>query len=178
MNTLDIVILIPIAFAAVRGFMKGFINEITGLVALVIGVVAAFKLMHIVGEFIHTELGVNSKLIPFFGFLVVFVALVYGINLLGNILDKALKKAALGIFNRLAGAFFGILKASFAVSMGIFLLNKISFISIASAKDSILYDFMANLAPKFLAAIGILLPYAQDLIKDISSFFDRLGQPK
>src|SRR5690625_7700146 len=57
MNILDLLILLPIAFFAYRGFKNGLIREVLGIVGIVLGVFLAFRYMDEAGAYIQ----------PFFG---------------------------------------------------------------------------------------------------------------
>jgi membrane protein required for colicin V production len=71
--------------------------------------------------------------------------------LLSRALDKLVKAAALGIFNRLAGLLFGMLKTAFFISIILVILNGINsrlpFIPEEHKENSLLYQPLSRLAP-------------------------------
>ncbi|HET7361292.1 MAG TPA: CvpA family protein, partial [Salinimicrobium sp.] len=80
---------------------------------------------------------------------------VIAIVLLGRMLTKLLNLLALGIVNRLAGAFFGLLKMAFFASLFFMFLNQSKIYSIEkeSRERSILYSPVEDLAPLILPSI-------------------------
>ena len=52
MNILDIILLIPIAWFAYRGFTRGFIIELVSLIALVAGIFLAIHFSWFAAEFL------------------------------------------------------------------------------------------------------------------------------
>jgi len=110
MNMFDIVILILVAYGLINGFIKGFIVEVSGIIALGVGITGAFKFSEILGNYLIIYIDWEPKIIQIVSFILLFIGIVYIISLLAKMLTKALKLILLGGINRLLGALFGILK--------------------------------------------------------------------
>ena len=110
MNMFDIVILILVAYGLISGFIKGFIVEVSGIIALGVGITGAFKFYEILGNYLIIYIDWEPKIIQIVSFILLFIGIVYIISLLAKMLTKALKLILLGGINRLLGALFGILK--------------------------------------------------------------------
>jgi membrane protein required for colicin V production len=162
------------AWGIIIGWRKGLLVEAATLVALLIGVTGAFKLTNAATELLATTFHIQSKFLPMFAFLSVFVGLVLGIHFLAKTIEKLLKKIKLGFLNNLAGAAFGFLKAAFMSSIIVWLLSKVHFISPETAAQSISYDFLMAFAPKMLHYAGVVLPYAQGLFGQMTQLFDSM----
>ena len=110
MNVFDIIVLICLSYGLIRGLIKGFVLEIAGVVALIIGVLGAFKFTSSLAIFIDSYIDLDPKIIQGVSFLLLFIAIVYGISLLAKMLTKTLQIIALGFLNRLVGGVFGLIK--------------------------------------------------------------------
>ena len=123
MESLDIVISILLLLIAVRGFIKGFVRELSSLVALVAGIYAAFFFSDIMAEFIQTMFNLHSKYLHLIAFAVTLILIMVLIAFVGKMLHKVVESLSLGLLNRIAGAVFGILKGILLLSLLIMLLN-------------------------------------------------------
>ena len=108
MNMFDVVVLILVAYGLISGFKKGFIVEVSGMIALGVGIIGAFKFSEILGNYLVIYIDWEPKIIQIVSFVLLFIVIVYVISLLAKMLTKAL--ILLGGINRLLGALFGILK--------------------------------------------------------------------
>jgi membrane protein required for colicin V production len=110
MNMFDVVVLILVTYGLISGFKKGFIIEVSGMIALGLGITGAFKFSEILGKYLVNYIDWQPKIIQLVSFILLFIGIVYIISLLAKMLTKALKLILLGGINRLLGALFGILK--------------------------------------------------------------------
>src|ERR1700704_2351767 len=110
MNTFDIIIIILLLVGAVRGFMKGFVFEIATLGSLFLGMFAAFKLAYLAQPALRKIGNIDPHLLAVLSFVLMFLAVVIGIYFLAKLFTSLIDKAGLGVFNKLMGSVFGILK--------------------------------------------------------------------
>lgn len=155
MNAIDIILSIILLFGLVRGFFKGFLVELAGLVALILGIYGAVHFSGITLNFLEGFLSWEERYLVLLAFALTFFLIVIAIVLLGRILTKLLNLLALGIVNRLAGAFFGLLKMAFFASLFFMFLNQSEIYSIEkeSRENSILYSPVEDMAPLILPSI-------------------------
>ena len=104
MNMFDVVVLILVAYGLISGFKKGFIVEVSGMIALGVGIIGAFKFSEILGNYLVIYIDWEPKIIQIVSFVLLFIVIVYVISLLAKMLTKALKLILLGGINRLLGA--------------------------------------------------------------------------
>ena len=128
MNYIDIAIVGLVIFGAVKGFSKGFIIEAASLIALILGLIGALLFSSTVGTLLESFIDVDR--IPPSGvlFILTFIAIIIGINLLAKFLTRVLKMAALGGLNRLLGAVFGGLKFILILSAITLILDQFEFL--------------------------------------------------
>ena len=128
MNYIDIAIVGLVIFGAVKGFSKGFIIEAASLIALILGLIGALLFSSTVGTLLESF--IDADRIPPSGvlFILTFIAIIIGINLLAKFMTRVLKMAALGGLNRLLGAVFGGLKFILILSAITLILDQFEFL--------------------------------------------------
>lgn len=150
-SVIDIVLLIPIVLAVIRGFQKGFLVEVSMLVGLVLGVLAGYKFSDIVNTWLQKSFEINY---PLLAFAITFGAVLIGLFFLAKTLERVLKIVAMGWLNKLVGAVFSTAKWVFILSIIIMFFNKInSMFNIVSQEEiesSLLYQPIQQAAPAVL----------------------------
>ncbi len=109
MNWVDFIFIIILVGAAVAGIVKGFVRQVIGLAAVILGFILAALyyegMAEVFAKFIRDRLVSN-----FLGFLAIFFAVLAAGALLGFIVSKAMK-GPLALANRALGGLFGLVKA-------------------------------------------------------------------
>ena len=128
MNYIDTGIIGLVLFGAVKGFSKGFVIEAASLIALILGLIGALLFSSTVGTLLESFF--DAARIPQSGvlFILTFIAIIIGINLLAKFLTRILKMAALGGLNRILGAIFGGLKFVLILSAVILIMDQFEFL--------------------------------------------------
>ncbi len=153
MQTIDLIILLPILYGAYKGYRRGFIIEIVSILAFVISVIIAFKFLsestHFISKYINNPL--TTRLLPYISFAVLFFPIVFLINKLGWLLRSSTKNSLLGSFDTIIGAAVGMLTWAFGVSIVFWLISSVG-IKIAENQidKSILHPIIAPIAPKII----------------------------
>ena len=120
---LDIFVLVPLAYAAWRGFKKGFIMAVATLVALVAGLYAGFHGSEVIADKLHASFDWSASTVQIASFLLAFLAMVIAIHLLAKLIEKAVNLAALSPVNKIAGLVFSLLKVGLILSMVFYTLD-------------------------------------------------------
>ncbi len=170
METIDIVLLVPLIFGAYKGYTKGLLLEVIGILALFIALVLGFKLLDWgVSTLVSYDVDYN-KTIPYIAFLLIFVGTLLLLNLGGTILKKALDFTPFGMIDNAAGALIGILKWAFALSLFFwFAANLGVHVPEDMADNSVVYPIILAFAPGFIDMFTSLLPFTQGLIESVKS---------
>ncbi|WP_224999772.1 CvpA family protein [Cesiribacter sp. SM1] len=162
MNALDVVILLLLIWGTFSGFRKGLLLEIIGIVAFVIGIVVGLKMLQWSIDWLSGYVDINESLLPYIAFFVLFVLVVVGINLIGNIASKALHLTFLGVVDSLLGAVAGLLKWALGISVLFWVASTMELNRPGGLlTQSWFYDLLAPLAPAFFDLIGQALPAAR-----------------
>lgn len=125
MKMLDLVILLPLIYGAYKGYKRGFIMSLFLLLAVIVGLYAAFHFTEIIVTYGKDQLNWKSNYIAPVTFLSLFLVVGAGIYFGGKVLESVIKLAKLSILNSLAGALLGLLQWTYFV--GSLLLMLISF---------------------------------------------------
>lgn len=152
MNWLDWTLLALLAFAAVRGLMRGFVIELCALLGIVLGLWGAVHGSARVAAWIGLD--PDQEVLAF---VVTFVLVLLAVNLLGRAITKALELAQLGMANKLAGAFFSLVRAAFVLSvvLNVALANEgnLPIPDHGTRKGSVLYAPLRSFAPLLVPAL-------------------------
>jgi len=169
MNVIDIVILIPLAFFAYRGFTKGFFISIAMLAGLIIGLYAAINFSELMADFLTNKMNLASNNIKFIAYITTFLLVVVLVYLLGQFLSGIAKTAGLGLVNRLGGAALGIVKGLIIVSAFLLFLAKIDpnarLVSQKIRDESISFKPVLSITP---AIYPVLKKYSDRIIELIN----------
>lgn len=155
MNVIDIVLSIFLLLGFVRGFYKGFLIELAGLVALIAGIFGAIHFSEITLGFLQTFISWEEQYLTLIAFAITFIIIVLIISIIGKILTKMVNLVALGIVNRILGAVFGLLKMAFLASVFFMFFNQADLFAFdeETTQDSVLYNPVEKLAPMILPTI-------------------------
>ena len=120
MSLLDIVLGLCLAYGLYKGFRNGFVMELAALAALIAGIFGVIHFSYIAADYLSDRLDWSPHTLKLASYVVTFLIIVVCIHLLGRLLTRVADIAFLGIFNRIAGAVFGLLKV--AVILGALLI--------------------------------------------------------
>lgn len=122
---LDLIILLPLIYGAYKGYKRGFIMSLFMLLAVIVGLYAAFHFTDVIVSYRQEHFEWKSKYISPITFLSLFLVVGAGIYFGGKVLESVIKLAKLSVLNSLAGALLGLLQWTYFV--GSLLLMLISF---------------------------------------------------
>ncbi len=175
-NTLDLIILIPLLLWAWQGYKKGLIISVASLAALVLGLYFAFYFSDFTAGQLTKHFEISPQYLAIISFIVTFVVVVVAVVLVGKILHKFVDVLMLGFLNKAAGLVFGVLKGALYLSILIFLINYFDpgehLLKKEYKKGSLLYTPVATLAPLLyswldLENMDIHLPTKEDILKEV-----------
>ena len=164
MSTIDIFLLIPLLFGAYKGYNKGILKEIVSIVAFILAIIGGFKLLHWAIGVLEPHLEGLGKILPFVAFFILFMAIVFLVNFIGRMVKKTIDLTFLGWFDGLLGAFLGILKWAFGISVLLWLLSYVDIVLPENYRDgSFLIPLIEPIAPTVVEYLAVLLPFIKDL---------------
>lgn len=111
MGIIDVVLLVIIGITAFRGFMKGLVMEVFGLVALGVGFSVAYAYSGVFSKGVAV-MGLSENTDKAMGYVIAFVASYAAMIFIGTFLSRMFKEVKLGWVNQGGGAAFGAVKAA------------------------------------------------------------------
>jgi len=153
MNVFDILFAVLLGWAILMGVRKGFVVQLTAVLALLLGIYASFKFSYLMAKWI-TDFGVGSKAVSIISFTLTFIGVVAAARLLGSVVDRIFRMVLLGWLNRLLGVVFAVIKMTLIVSVVLFIINAIDyefrFMPQESIQKSKFYKPVSAIAPAVL----------------------------
>ena len=161
MNSIDIFILIFIAFFFTRGLFRGFVIELTALIGLVLGYFIAISYIGIISTFILTQFSnLPASAVKIIGFAVLFIATNIVLKLVAQMVTKSLKFAMLGWLNHWLGGVFAMIKSVIILCIIVLIIDFLPFSETALANEEVqesqLYPFLDVLGPELYRQINNL----------------------
>lgn len=168
---IDFIILLPLLWGAYRGFKKGLIMELVSIIAFILGIVLGFKLMEVGIQYLEPH--VSNKMVPYISFILIFILVVIGVNLLGKVLKKVITISLLSIVDKIGGVLFGITLWGIAVSLILWLSVRAGVQIPSNITDgSISFDFFKSAGPYVIDATASVIPFTNNLIQNVSESFN------
>lgn len=170
MNYPDIALAILLLIGLVRGFIKGFIFEIAVIGALFLGTYAAFKMSGLLQPYVLMVGNFSPFTVNLICSILMFTLICVGIFFLAKLFTGLVNIAALGVFNKILGAIFGLLKYAFITSVILYFFNlldvKHHYLSSDTKAESRLYYPVLKMAPA-------LLPLMKEMKDEVTTAADK-----
>ncbi len=172
---IDIVFLLLMLFACVKGYSKGLIVALFSMVGFITGLAAALKFSVLAAEKLTGTFNTSGKWLPFISFLLVFIVVVILVNIGGKLVQKSVEMVLLGWANRIAGIVLYALLYCIFLSVFLFYAVQLHFISVETTSTSLIYSFIKPIGPMVINAMGTLIPWFKDVFSQLEDFFEILS---
>ena len=125
MNYVDIFISSFLLYGLVRGLFKGFISEIASVIGLVFGIYLAIQYNGDLSNYLISKQFLSWKegYIIILSNIILFILTILIVSILGKVATKIAKLFALGLFNKILGGIFGLLKNILILIIVVFIFN-------------------------------------------------------
>lgn len=161
MNVIDIILGVILLLGFVRGFQKGFIIELAGIIALLAGIFGGIEYGYKAEIYLEKWTDWSSSTIEIAGFFIVFITILILVSIIAQILTTLLNSIALGLFNRIFGAVFGVIKTGLFIFILLLIFDHINgngrFISETKLEDSVVVTTIRELSSTLLPSLKELL---------------------
>jgi len=177
MNYIDYTILAVIVFFVIRGLFRGLLNEVFGLVGILLSVIVATKLMSDAANWLKQIVDIPPTLSTILGFILVFAAVQLAIQLLNHLLQKIIKLTFLSWLDKLAGGLIGFLKGALIVSLLTMLIALIPMGDslIPAQKQSKLIEPMRGFAPRVFNIFSEIVPNSKTFYSEVKESLGNLS---
>lgn len=172
---LDIIVVIILILAIIKGYQRGLIIGLFSFIALFVGLAAAIKLSTVVAGYIGKSVKVSDQWLPIIAFAVVFIIVVLLVRLVAKLIEKSVQFAMLGWVNRIGGIIFYTALYLTIVSVLLFYAEQIKLLQPATIDKSVTYHYIQPLGPKAINALGSVLPFFKNMFQQLQDFFGNLS---
>ncbi len=169
---LDIIFVVILILAIIKGYQRGLIVGVFSLLAIIIGLAAAIKLSAVVADYIGKAITVSDKWLPVISFAVVFIIVVLLIRLGANLIQKSLEISMLGWVNRLGGIVFYLAVYIIVFSIILFYAEQVKLIKEETIADSATYSYVQPWGPKVIEGFAVIIPVFKDMFTGLENFFE------
>lgn len=173
---LDLIYLILVVLALIKGFKRGLIVGIFSFIAIIAGLAAAIKLSAVVAGYLSEKADISDRWLPILSFAIVFVGVVLLVNIGARLLQKAIEFSMLGWVNKLGGILLYIAIYTTVFSIFLFYTDQLKFISDATKEKSVVYPFLQPWGPKIIDSLGTIIPFFKDMFTELEIFFEQIAQ--
>jgi membrane protein required for colicin V production len=147
MNFLDILIIVPMIWYGFKGFKKGLVFEVAGIVGLIAGTWIAINFSKKVAEFI----GLSGKYVDIIAFVITFAAVIFLVYLFAKFIEKVVTFVVPEFLNNIGGLVLGALKVAIISSVLLYFVTSMDryelFLKKETKAGSILYPPVSSIAP-------------------------------
>ena len=117
MNFIDVLLLVPLIYAAWKGFKNGFVIEIFTLLAFFVGIYAGINFSDYAAELLTDEFDLETMYVAPTAFTLTFLVVGALVYFAGKAIEQLIKVVALSPLNKGAGMLFGFLKMGYILSV-------------------------------------------------------------
>ena len=157
MSIVDILILIPLGYAAWKGFQHGIIIEVFTLLALLVGIYAGIHFSDVTANWMKNSLGWDSEYLPAIAFTISFLGIGAMVYFAGKMIEQVVKVTNLAPINKAFGIVFAVLKMTYFVSVFLVLLEsydeKGDFLPPSMKEKSLLYNPILKVSTTTIPAL-------------------------
>ncbi len=171
MNIADTVLLVLLLLGGFRGYQKGLLREIVGIVALVLGILAGIVFIEQGATFLSQVFNTYSPILSAFSFLLIFACVVMLATLLGRALKSAINLTPIGYLDGAGGALLGIIKWAFVISLLLWVLDMAE-VQVNAVEESQWYPKIKYFAPLVMEQLKIWFPFLEQLIDQVKAFLE------
>ncbi|NCU04715.1 MAG: CvpA family protein [Chitinophagaceae bacterium] len=172
---IDIIVLIAVALAIIKGLRSGLIVAVFSIIAFVIGLVAALKLSTVVAAWLAESTSISTQWLPFIAFAAVFFLTVFAIRAVAKLIEKAVDLAWLGWANKLGGVAGYAILYLLILSVLFFYAAQMKLFAEETIAESRTYSFIQPLGPTVIDTIGAVVPIFSNMFTQLENFFEKLG---
>lgn len=169
MNFLDILILIPLGYAAWKGFQHGFIIELFTLLAILVGIYVGIHFSDFVAAWMKDTFSWDSPYLPVIAFTITFLGVGAMIYFGGKMVEKMIKVVNLSPVNKVFGIVFATLKMLYILSVLLVLIEsydeKGDFFPEKTKENSLLYVPVRDISVKTVPALSESTIFIKNALK-------------
>ncbi|MDE3125754.1 MAG: CvpA family protein [Bacteroidota bacterium] len=161
---IDVVMFILVIVGLLKGLKRGFIVAIFSIVAVIAGLVIAFKTFEWVAVWLQTQTALNSQWMSFVAFALVLLVVMIGIHFIANVLQQAIEMLWMGFLNKLLGIVLYVFLYTSIGAIIIFYAVQVHVLSNTVIHSSKIYPAIEKYVPMLLHKVGLVIPFLQQSV--------------
>ncbi|MDR0668168.1 MAG: CvpA family protein [Prevotellaceae bacterium] len=158
MHYIDIIIAILLLISIIMGWRQGFIRQLFGLLALLLGVFCAYRFSHFTAHYLTGWFGLSEAVSIGVAFAVTFIVVLLAVVFVGRLADRIISLIAFAFLNRLLGAILSLLKASLIIGVLLVIISMLGFVPESHQRESRLYHPLEQVGTT-------VFPYLQQFVE-------------
>lgn len=159
MSKVDITLAIIILAGAYQGVKDGFVLELISIFAILVGILLGFKLMSIIMIDLEEKYHIDTFILPYISFAIVFFIVVFLVNLMGKYVSPKVNHHLLGPLDSAVGAILGLFRSAFMLSIFLWIFHSMKlYFPDSWIKDSWILPMVAELGHDVTHGIGQVIP--------------------
>ena len=151
MDKIDIAFFIVLGVAVLRGFFKGLAYEVISLCSVIAALLCSLFLSEHVTTPL-TSIGLSEKIAQYTAWVIIFLAVIFIVNILCKLIFSTGKIKALGLFDNLIGAVISCIKYSIMLCVILVIISSINdnyhIYTSNHTEGSIMYNIYHDFAQK------------------------------
>ncbi|RFM30478.1 CvpA family protein [Deminuibacter soli] len=173
---IDLVCLILIVLALVKGFTKGLVLAVFSFLAVVIGLAAALKLSVVVAGWLQGNTHIATKWLPFISFIIVLLGVILLVRWCAALIQAGMDVAMLGWINKLGGICFYLALYLMVFSILLFFAKQTGVLKNETISQSICYNWIEPWGPVVMNGFGKVVPVCRDMFTQLEKFFGTMAE--
>ncbi|PAF54134.1 hypothetical protein BKH42_02675 [Helicobacter sp. 13S00482-2] len=176
MGYIDLILIIIIVVIGLRGFYNGFVNEISGVLGILLGVFLGSRFATNMGEWISASVYdfKTPSIATLIGFVVILAVVWVAFLILGVILSKIIKITDFAIIDKTLGFIFSCCKIFLIIGFILYGISKPKFTQGFNSylqKNSKIYPIM-----NVISATILKIPSVQQTLDNTKSVGKQIGE--
>jgi membrane protein required for colicin V production len=172
---IDVIFVILMILAVIKGYQRGLIVAVFSLIAFIIGLAAAMKLSTVVARYIGEAVKISDKWLPVISFIVMFILVALLVRWGANVLQRTVEIAMLGWVNRLGGIIFYAAIFITGFSVILFYAAQLKLLKPETISTSETWSFIQPWGPKAINSFARVIPYFKDMFGELETFFSNIS---
>jgi Uncharacterized membrane protein, required for colicin V production len=107
---IDLIVIVVLLYAFLKGFSNGLVNELASFFGLLIGAIISYSFSDDLSKIIDDYVEIDEQILNILSFIILFISTSVLFTFAGKSLTKLIKYISLGTINRLLGGIFSSLK--------------------------------------------------------------------
>ncbi len=175
MSIWDFVILILLLVGAYRGYQKGLLMAVVGVVALVAGLIGAIAWTPVLLAHLSERADLSPEILSVLAFLAIFIGIILALNIAGKLVKMVIDLTPVGAVDGLVGAILGMFKWALGVSIILWVMDKAQ-LGLPVDEQGTLWVSIRQVAPDVFEQLSAWSPYFEELMANIANIISALRE--